>query len=132
LPRERRAPCALIGSQTLRFSHQGPITDLTRVDYSYRQAATLLTNASSSVPIIPAHHRHILAEAALALLLINKEDTRAPAAAESAAALFKAMAVESRHNSQHRSSPPPGSIITRPNQRARDDVLRSESGNILG
>lgn len=123
---------ASLSNSTVRFSHMGSSSNLIRLDYGYRDDPTDLADSASSTPLIPRQFRHVLAEGALALLAINKNDSRAKAYADLTRNLMLAMVRDNRHHRQSRASPPPGSIITRPNQMNRDAVLRSESGAIIG
>jgi hypothetical protein len=126
-----RAFCSLSQTQ-VRFSHMGSTTEYVRLDYGYRDDPDDLTDSSGSTPLIPRQFRQVLAEGALALLTINKNDSRAKAHADLTRNIILAMVRNNRHHRQSRASPPPGSIITRPNQVGRDQVLRTESGAILG
>lgn len=122
---------AQIGASTVRFSHMGSRTTLIRLDYSYRANPTDLTDSGSSTPLLPIAYRHILGDGALSLLLVNKNDIRAKAAADLARAGIMAMMAENKSRRQKTGFPEPGRIITRPN-RFRPKTIRTESGMIIG
>jgi hypothetical protein len=122
---------ASISETAIRFSHMGTTLPV-RVDYSYKAQPADLTDSPSSTPVIPKQFRPVLAEGALAILLINKNDSRAKVHADMTRSILVTMIRDNRNHRQSRAAPPPGSIITRPNQMNTDGVLRTETGRIIG
>jgi hypothetical protein len=82
---------------TLRFSHGGR-SDGTqqRLEYLYRPVVTDLVDDPSSIPVVPLHWRHILADMALTQVFTDKNDERASAAALQARSGAAAMLKENR------------------------------------
>lgn len=88
---------ALEDERTVRFSHAGR-TDGTsmRVDYIYRPVVSALTDDTSSIPLVPAQFRHVLADGALSYLREVKNDSTAPSAAAATRQVLAAMIKENR------------------------------------
>lgn len=68
---------------TVRFNRGGRSEGQTRVEYDYLRKPSVLAG-SSEEPLIPWEWRHVLADAALYLLLVQKNDSRADTAGLSA------------------------------------------------
>lgn len=102
------------------------------IRYRYLKMPDLLTDDTSSIPEIPFHYRHVLADAATFMLLDTKEDDRSQRILGRTQAGIKAMSVENRLK-QARSGRS-GQILTRPKNtiRDRDNTLRTETGLIIG
>lgn len=87
---------SLENEQTVRLSHGGLTNITARADYRYRPVVVALTDDVTSVPLIPQQFRHILADAALTLLLIDKNDDRSTAFATATRSAMAAMIKENR------------------------------------
>jgi hypothetical protein len=85
---------AMISENTVRFNTY-PASYL-RVEYDYLIAPSPLTNSAQEEPVIPLKDRRILADAALGLLFIDKNDNRADGIILSVANHLRAMANENR------------------------------------
>lgn len=122
------------GEREVRFSHYGGTDedDLIRLDYEYLRKPSDLTNSASEEPLVPFSYRYILADAALGLLFEDKNDNRAEGVTARAVAGLRAMAVENR-NRWAQMAENYGAV--RPRQAelpSHDEVLRTESGFIIG
>lgn len=125
---------AQIGEQKVRFSHAGGTEagDYFRVDYDYLQKPAALTNSAVEEPLLPLARRRILADFVTYWLMLDKNDDRADTEGLTAKAGLKAMAAENRHRMASYTSNF-GAIITRPADLPQNlDVVRTESGLIIG
>ena len=123
---------AMVDETKVRFSHYGGLdsTDLIRVEYDYNFVPTDLTDAAGSVPVVPRHHRHVLADYATYMMALRKGDSRAANFLSSAQAGAQAMMVEQKKR-QSQIGRHYGRIFTR--QKLRwPRQLRTESGLIVG
>lgn len=125
---------AQLSETAVRFSHYGSDTadDYMRVDFYYLRRPADLTDSASEEPLIPLQYRSVLANFALYFLQVDKNDNRADATALVAKAGIQAMAMENRHRwaSWGRDM---GRIYPRPGDLPENlQVLRTESGLILG
>jgi len=84
-----------IDSTTVRFNRYID-SGLKRIDYWYKAKPSDLTDSGSEEPLIPLHHRHVLANIALYDLLKAKNDDRADVVSLIAKAGLKAMSIENR------------------------------------
>lgn len=81
----------------IRLSHGGRNDGISmRADYRYRPVVTALTDDPSSIPLMPQQWRHILADMALVMLMIDKNDDRSTAVATAARAALAGMIKENR------------------------------------
>lgn len=124
------------GLLTIRFSHYGgdgsDTTDYKRADYEYLVRPSDLTDSSSSIPLVPPEYRQILVDMAEAYLFKDKDDNKAAAAAQAAAAGIRAMAQDRRQTLAF-SSRNMGKINPRIGQLSRYDAPpRTSSGLIIG
>lgn len=88
---------ALEDERTVRFSHAGRDDGFElRLDYIYRPVVTDLTDDPSSIPLIPAQFRHVLADGALAYLRDVKGDSAAASASAAARQVLVGMMKENR------------------------------------
>jgi hypothetical protein len=88
---------ALENEQQVRFSHGGRTDGLKmRVEYRYRPVVASLTDDVSSVPLMPNQWRHILADGALTMLFLDKNDDRSQGAAVSTRSGLLGMLKENR------------------------------------
>ena len=81
---------------TVRFNRGGRTTGQTRVEYEYLRLPPFLVGGGTEEPLIPLPYRHVLADAALYLLFVQKNDARADTVGLSAKAGLQAMAREHR------------------------------------
>lgn len=122
---------------TIRFNRYGldTATELIRVEYDYLQRPTMLSQWASTEteePLIPWEWRSVLADAALFLLMLLKNDDRADTYGLSARNGLRAMAQENRQK-RGTMSPDVGWIFPRAGfRRVVGRVLRTESGLIIG
>lgn len=123
---------AMISDTKVRFSHYGSETvdDRMRIDFDYLKRPADLTDSASSVPLVPAEWRRLLADYVCARILVNKNDNRADGYAMQFQAGLRAMAKENRHRLQVGGSeaghiyPRAGDIL--------DRILRTDTGAIIG
>jgi hypothetical protein len=88
---------ALEGEQTVRFSHGGRTDGLqTRLEFIYRPVVADLVDDHSSIPVVPKQWRHVLADMALTMLFVDKNDDRANALATASRGVVAAMLKENR------------------------------------
>lgn len=88
---------ALEDERTVRFSHGGRLDgQAVRVEYKYRPVIDDIEDSTSSKPLVPLQYRHILADMALAYVLMDKNDDRANAAAATARGGLMAMVRENK------------------------------------
>ena len=131
---EKYAVVAQTDSSTkIRFNRYGSRTagDLIRVEYNYLQRPDLLTTNPDTTPLIPWEWRQTLADAAIFLLLVTKNDSRADTYGLSARNGLTAMAKENQYRRAQRTGEF-GQIVTRPTQVHHNRVLRTETGLIIG
>lgn len=124
---------SLEDDQTIRFSHGGK-TDGTsmRMEYNYRPVVADLVYSASNFPLVPLQYRHVLADMTLVYLMFDKNDDRATAIGTSARSTLGAMAKE---NSRRlvKMDGYVGKIMPRQGlQRRYNQLLRTESGLIIG
>jgi hypothetical protein len=84
-----------INETTVRFDRYAD-DDLIRVDYRYKKRPADLTDSGSEEPLVPRHHRHVLANMTLFDLLKAMNDDRADTVALIAKQGLKAMSVENQ------------------------------------
>lgn len=88
---------SLEDERTIRMSHGGRTDGVAmRADYRYRPVVTALTDETSSIPLIPQQWRHVLADMALTMLYLDKNDDRATALATTSRAALGGMIKENR------------------------------------
>ncbi len=85
-----------INETTVRFDRYAD-SDLLRIDYRYKKRPADLTDSGSEEPLVPLHHRHVLASMTLFNLLKAKNDDRAETEALIAKQGLKAMSVENQN-----------------------------------
>lgn len=70
---------APVDENTVRFSHYGETAtgDFIRVNYDYVQLPTDVTNATTSVPLVPIQYRHVLSDWVTAFLMKDKDEAEA-------------------------------------------------------
>ncbi len=85
-----------VNETTVRFNRYAD-SDLVRVNYRYKKRPSDLTDSGSEEPLVPLHHRHVLANIALFDLWTDKNDDRADAVSLIAKQGLKAMAVENQN-----------------------------------
>ncbi len=85
-----------IDETTVRFDRYAD-SDLIRVDYRYKKRPAALTDSGSEEPLIPLHHRHVLANIALFDIWTDKNDDRAEPVSLIAKQGLKAMSVENQN-----------------------------------
>jgi hypothetical protein len=85
-----------IDATTVRFNRYAD-SDLIRIDYRYKKLPADLTDSGSEEPLVPLHHRHVLANIALYDLWTDKNDDRADSVSLVAKQGLKAMAVENQN-----------------------------------
>lgn len=120
-----------VGERTIRFSSGGgdTSTDFIRVDYSYTDMPSALTDSGSEEPLVPLQYRHILADWGTAQLLADKDDDRAPFYVQAAQRGIAAMAKEHRRR-MGRSSRDFGRIKPRTPPVLRNE-LKTASGLVV-
>lgn len=105
---------ALQNDREVRFSHGGSSKGFQyRLEYRYRPVVTPLTDSLSSIPLVPAQYRQVLADMALTQVFIDKNDDRSNATALQARTLLAAMLKENRRRNK-KIDIKVGRIITRP------------------
>ena len=119
--------------QTVRFSHGGRTDGYSmRVEYPYRPLVTDLEDSDTSIPLVPAQWRHILADMALAYVYLDKNDDRSNAVALAARTGLAGMLKENRRRLS-KINKNTGHIYPRSNNLGQSPVpLRTESGLIIG
>lgn len=85
---------AQIAEQTVRFNTY-PSSYL-RIEYDYLRIPSALANTSQEEPLVPLKDRRILADAALSLVFVDKNDNRADGLMIAVANHLRAMANENR------------------------------------
>lgn len=85
-----------INETTVRFNRYAD-SNLIRIDYRYKKRPADLTDSGSEEPLVPLHHRHVIANIALYDILSDKNDDRADTVSLIAKQGLKAMAVENRN-----------------------------------
>ena len=85
-----------IDETTIRFNRYAD-EDLVRIDYRYKKRPADLTDSGSEEPLVPLHHRHVLANMALFDLFKVKNDDRADTTSLIAKQGLKSMAVENQN-----------------------------------
>lgn len=125
---------ALENEGTIRFSHGGR-TDGTsmRMEYSYRPQVQDLINSSSSFPLVPIQHRHVLADMILVYIYNDKNDDRMQVIGTSVRSTLGAMTADNTRRMK-KIDRLAGSIQTRASNTRRNlnNALRTESGLIIG
>ena len=118
---------------TVRFNRRGNDTagDLVRIEYDYLQRPGVLAFGASEELLIPWEYRHIVAEAALYLLFLQKNDSRADSAGLAARAGLEAMAKDQRQVTLW-AGPETGQIIPRQSYRRWGRIWRYSDGAIVG
>jgi hypothetical protein len=120
---------ALVSASKVRFNASA--RRLTRVEMEYFQQPTALTYSGSQEPLLPIHHRKIIADAALAMIYKDKDDSRAEDMAGLAGAGLAGMAKEHKREVQ-RIGRSFGRIFTRPElMRLDGQVLLTTGGRLL-
>lgn len=125
---------AMVTETKIRFNKYGGLSasELYRVEYDYLQAPSAELGDDSGVPLVPIHHRSVLADMTLFYLFSAKADLRADGTGAMAKAGLKAMAMDNQAR-RAQMSRTMGQIITRPTKVQRfDRVLRTASGFIIG
>lgn len=125
---------AMVTETKVRFNKYGGLssTELYRVEYDYLQAPTLELADDTATPLVPIHHRSVLADMTLFYLFSAKADLRADGTGAMAKAGLKAMAADNQAR-RAQMSRTMGQIITRPTKVQRfDRVLRTASGFVIG
>lgn len=124
---------ALEDKQTVRFSHGGRTDGYSmRVEYRYRKLVTTLTDDPSSIPVVPAEWRHLLADMALTYLYLELNDDRSNAVALSARTGLAGMLKENRRQLAKMGGSV-GQIYPRGDgPGSAEGPLRTESGMIIG
>lgn len=84
-----------INSTTVRFDRYTD-TDLIRIDYQYKKRPADLTDSLTEEPLVPLHHRQVLANIALFDILTDKNDDRADSVSLIAKQGLKAMSAENQ------------------------------------
>lgn len=82
------------GTFTLQFNSYAD--DVERLEMEYIPIPTAITTGSVD-PLIPKHHRLVIADLALHLMLINNDDKRSSIFLEKARERFEALRIENRH-----------------------------------
>jgi hypothetical protein len=124
---------AYVTESKIRFNKAGGLTstDLRRVDYDYLAKPSDLLNDSTE-PVVPLHHRQVLADIALFYLFTSKNDDRAAAIGTQAKAGLQAMASDNRARVQQLGRIH-GKLTPRLDRTGRfQRVLRTSSGFIIG
>lgn len=85
-----------INETTVRFDRYAD-SDLLRIDYRYKKRPVDLTDSGSEEPLVPLHHRHVLASMTLFDLFKAKNDDRSDQEALIAKQGLKAMSVENKN-----------------------------------
>lgn len=85
-----------IDETTVRFNRYAD-DDLIRIDYRYKKRPSDLTDSGSEEPVLPLHHRHVLANMVLFNLHRAKNDDRSDSVSLQAQQGLKAMAVENQN-----------------------------------
>lgn len=85
---------APIDETAIRFSHF--VDTYVRIDFEYMKVYNDLTTDPSSVPLLPLNYRHVLADMATGLVMLDKEDSRAASTVEQAKAGIAGMQAENR------------------------------------
>ena len=123
---------AWVDTNTIRFSHYGDHQDnnYIRVDYDYLLVPSDLADDTTE-PLVPLWYRHIISDAALYYLFMDKNDDRRQSLGQSVIAGMKAMANE--NHQKWSAMGEPGRIYSRQAGLTWiTDVPRTESGNIIG
>lgn len=128
---------AFVTETKVRFNTYGPLTSASvpnsiRLEYDYVYRPADLTNSGSEEPIVPWQYRKLLADIAVTLLFVDKNDDRAAAVSQLAKKGLQAMEKEQRSRmiNYSRSN---GLISPRLNQESRlRRPLRTDSGFIIG
>lgn len=127
---------APVTETTIRFNRAGSAssTDYIRVEYDYLYMPDALTDDVSSVPVVPLHHRRVLADWTTLWLLMDKNDDRSGAVGMAAKAGLAAMATENRHKQGAIGRGRLGQLVPRLDQRVNRSrgPLRTSSGLIVG
>lgn len=127
------------GYRTVRFSHYGGTTDddLIRLDYEYLyQPSTDIADDSNQVAM-PREWRYVLCDWACYFLMLDKEDSRAPAVLQQATAGMTAMATadtaeKTKSKGKHgQFTSSFGRIIARGGTAVPRGPLRTENGFII-
>lgn len=119
--------------RTIRFSHGGRLDAVgMRVEYRYRPVVADLIASADSIPIVPTHYRHVLADMTLVYLLNDKNDDRAVFIGTAVRSTLLAMTAENKRRAlkmdQHL-----GQIHPRGSTGMNFNRLpRTESGLIIG
>lgn len=122
---------AMVDENTVRFSHYGSDNDgFIRLDYTYLQLPDDLTNSGSEEPLIPIQYRHVLADAALFHLLMDKNEENAQTIGFQAKGGIVSMVKENRERLAHFGNP--AMILPRANAARQKRVLRTAGGLIIG
>lgn len=125
---------ALENEGTIRFSHGGR-TDGTsmRMEYVYRPQVQDLINSSSSFPLVPIEHRHVLSDMTLVYIYNDKNDDRMQAIGTSVRSTLGAMTSDNTRRIK-KIDQLAGAIQTRygKTRRNMNNVLRTEQGLIIG
>ncbi len=120
-----------VAERTIRFNKAGRQNDdeYVRVDFSYTDTPSDLTDSGTQEPVVPLQYRYILSDWATAMLFADKDDDRAAYFFQSARGGIAAMAKEHRRR-LGRSGRDFGRIATRYNPVLRNE-LRTASGIVL-
>lgn len=117
---------------TIRFSHGGKSDGKSmRMEFRYRPVVADIENTSVSIPLVPAHYRHLLADMALVQVFSDKNDDRVSSVGSQARSGLMAMYKENKRRLT-KVDQNSGAIHTRQSGVSRRGVLRTESGLIIG
>ncbi len=84
-----------ISSTAIRFDRYAD-DDLIRIDYWYKNRPNDLTDSGTEEPLVPLHHRHVMANIALFDIWTDKNDDRADMFSLIAKQGLKAMSIENQ------------------------------------
>lgn len=125
---------ALENTSRVRFSHAGRTDGQSmRIEYIYKPAVVLIEDTTDSIPLVPLEYRQVLADMALVLVLVDKNDDRAASVITLAKSTLTAMYNKNRHEMAKMDSSL-GMIFPRVTERENltRGPLRTESGLFIG
>lgn len=118
-----------LSESRVRFNRAGKEEDKLRVRFFYLQEPDDLDNDMEE-PLVPRRYRKTLADMALFFLYTDKDDDRAQRLGQIASSGLQSMVTENRR--RWATLGQMGQLLARQPQRKTREVLRSESGKILG
>lgn len=125
---------APLSESTVQFSHWGgtEATDYIRVEYDYYRLPDDLTDSGAEEPLIPLAYRYILADYALGMLFIDKNDDRAEGLLAVARNGIVAMVSENRNRAVMQADEFASIRPRIADHSNRMEPLRTDSGFIIG